>query len=128
MYPGIPLIQISLASISLQKEDLVKALETITESLFLFKQIYGSIRHPNQAHALETQGMIFAKQGKFDLAKESFEAALDILYEIFGDQNDHVSTARIKSIILDNLQDDVKVKKYPKMKLKEMPHALIHSK
>merc|ERR1739844_4571 len=47
-HQGIPLILISLAEILLQKNDLVKALETITESLFLFKQIYGSIKHPNQ--------------------------------------------------------------------------------
>lgn len=126
-HPGIPLIQISLSSIFLQKEDLIKAMETINESLFLFKQIYGSIRHPNQAYSLEIQGMIFAKQGKFDLAKESFEAALEILYEVFGDQNDHVSIARMK-YSLNNLQGDVKVKKYPKLKLKEVPHALIHSK
>ena len=126
-HPGIPLIQISLASIFLQKEDLIKAMETINESLFLFKQIYGLIRHPNQAHSLEIQGMIFAKQGKFDLAKESFEAALEILYEVFGDQNDHVSIVRMK-YSLNNLQKDVKEKKYPKLKLKEMPHALIHSK
>ena len=60
------------------------------------KQIYGSIKHPNQAFAYETQGIIFTKQGKFDSAKESFEIALDILSDVLGDKNDHEITKRIK--------------------------------
>ena len=95
-HPGIPMILVSLAEILLKEDELAKALEKITESLFLLKQIYGSIKHPNQALALETQGAIFVKQGKFDLAKESFEAALDILSKVFGDDDNHEAMKRIK--------------------------------
>ena len=126
-HQGIPLILTSLAAILLQKNDLVKALETITESLFLFKQIYGSIKHPNQAHALETQGMIFAKQGKFDLAKESFQAALDILHDVFGEDHEHEVIRRVK-VSFQNLQNIKSKKKHPIVSLKEMPHVLGHAK
>ena len=95
-HPGIPIIFISQATILSKNDELVQALEKITESLFLLKQIYGSIKHPNQAFAYETQGIIFTKQGKFDSAKESFEIALDILSDVFGDKNDHEATKRIK--------------------------------
>ena len=95
-HPVVPMIYVSLAEILLEKDEVTKALEKVTEGLSLLKQIYGTIRHPNQALALETQGKIFAKQGKSDLAKKSFEDALDILSKAFGEDNKHEITTRIK--------------------------------
>ena len=79
-------------------------METITECLFLLSKIYGHIKHPNQADALEAQGMIFANEGNLVSAKDAFQSALDILHEVFGNKNEHESTKRIE-VILKNLQD-----------------------
>ena len=95
-HPVIPMIYVSLAKLLLEKDELNKALEKVTDGLSLLKKIYGTIKHPNYALALETEGAIFAKQGKSDEAKKSLEAALDILSKAFGEDNKHETTTRIK--------------------------------
>ena len=81
----------------------------------------------NTKMEIQTQGMIFAKQGKFDLAKESFQAALDILHAVFGEDHDHEVIKRI-NVSFQNLQNIKTKKHHPIVSLKELPHVLGHAK